>query len=97
MLTSTYEGFGNVLVEAMACGTPVVATRSAGTVEIIEHGANGLLVTHDVEAVAGAIAEILAAGALRDRLVTKARHDVDRYALPRVVARYDRLFQELAA
>ena len=97
VLTSTYEGFGNVLVEAMACCVPVVATRSAGTVEIIEHGANGLLVTHDVEAVAGAIAEILAAGALRDRLVTKARHDVDHYALPRVVERYERLFQELAA
>lgn len=97
VLTSTYEGFGNVLVEAMACGTPVVATRSAGTVEIIQHGANGLLVSHDAEAVAGAIGAILADGALRDRLASTARQDVNHYALPRVVERYERLFEELAA
>lgn len=97
VLTSTYEGFGNVLVEAMACGTPVVATRSAGTVEIIEHGANGLLVTHDAEAVADAIGTILGDRSLRDRLVTKASHDVGDYALPQVAERYERLFKELAA
>lgn len=97
VLTSTYEGFGNVLVEAMACGTPVVATRSPGTVEIIEDGVNGLLVTHDAPAVAAAISAILADRPLRDRLVARARRDVDHYALPRVAERYDRLFMEWAA
>jgi len=97
VLTSTYEGFGNVLVEAMACGTPVVATESAGTREIIEHGVNGLLVTHDANAVAVAIASILADRPLRDRLVARASRDVNHYALPQVVERYDRLFMEHAA
>lgn len=97
VLTSTYEGFGNVLVEAMACGTPIVATRSPGTVEIIDDGVNGLLVTHDAHAVASAIGAILGDRALRDRLVTHARRDVDRYALRRVAERYDQLFLELAA
>lgn len=97
VLTSTYEGFGNVLVEAMACGTPVVATRSPGTVEIIEDGVNGLLVAHDAAAVAAAISQILSDRPLRDRLVARARRDVEHYALPNVIARYDRLFQELAA
>jgi glycosyltransferase involved in cell wall biosynthesis len=66
-------------------------------VEIIEDGVNGLLVGHDASAVASAIAAILADRSLRDRLVAKARHDVEHYALPRVIERYDRLFQELAA
>lgn len=97
VLTSTYEGFGNVLIEAMACGTPVVATRSPGTVEIIDDGTNGLLVDHEPRAVAGAIAKLIADRPLRDRLVSHARDSVRQYALPVVAARYDRLFQELVA
>jgi len=97
VLTSTYEGFGNVLIEAMACGTPVVATRSPGTVEIIEHGTNGLLVDHEPGAVAAAIASLIADARLRARIVTHARESVRHYALPQVAERYDQLFQELVA
>jgi len=97
VLTSTYEGFGNVLIEAMACGTPVVATRSPGTVEIIEHGTNGLLVDHDPHAIARAIASLIADRPLRDRLVARARDSVRHYAVGQVAMRYDQLFQELGA
>lgn len=97
VLTSAYEGFGNVLIEAMACGTPVVATRSAGTTEIVEHEVNGLLVDHEPSAVAGAIARVLGDGALRARLLSAARESVEHYAVPRVVERYERLFQEVTA
>src|SRR4029079_3479273 len=93
-LTSTYEGFGNVLVEAMACGTPVVATRSPGTLEIVQHEMNGLLVDHEPAAVAAAIDRLLGDGALRSRLAAAARSSVEQYAVPRVVERYERLFQE---
>ncbi len=97
VLTSTYEGFGNVLIEAMACGVPVVATRSPGTIEIIEDGANGLLVDHDAKSVAGAIERLIRDVGLRQRIVAQARSSVEHYALPRVVERYDQMFRELVA
>jgi glycosyltransferase involved in cell wall biosynthesis len=97
VLTSTYEGFGNVLIEAMACGTPVIATRSLGTVEIIEHEVNGLLVDHEPSAVASAIARVLDDEPLRARLLAAARESVEHYGLARVAARYEQLFQEVLA
>jgi glycosyltransferase involved in cell wall biosynthesis len=97
VLTSTYEGFGNVLVEAMACGVPVVATRSPGTIEIIEDGHNGLLVDHDAKSVAAAIERVIRDIGLRQRLVSQARASVEHYAVPRVAERYDQMFRELIA
>ncbi len=96
-LTSTYEGFGNVLIEAMACGTPVVATKSPGTVEIIADGETGTLVDHEARSIADAIGALLSDRAKRDAQVARAREGVSHYALPAVAERYDRLFQELTA
>ncbi|ALF54234.1 glycosyl transferase family 1 [Nostoc piscinale CENA21] len=39
------EPFGRVIVEAMLCGTPVVATKAGGAIELVEHGVNGFLTT----------------------------------------------------
>jgi glycosyltransferase involved in cell wall biosynthesis len=96
-LTSAYEGFGNVLIEAMACGTAVVATRSPGTLEIVEDGKNGVLVEHDAISIANAIRDLLTDRAKREALVARAKDSVSHYALPSVAARYDRLFEELNA
>jgi glycosyltransferase involved in cell wall biosynthesis len=41
------EGLGLVFLEAMACGIPVIGTRSGGTPEIVDHGRTGLLVENN--------------------------------------------------
>jgi glycosyltransferase involved in cell wall biosynthesis len=89
-LTSHYEGFGNVLVEAMACGVPVIATRSSGTVDIVRDDVDGLLVDrHEPRAVAAALERILGDEAFRLRLSGAARAGADRFALPVIAAAYD--------
>jgi glycosyltransferase involved in cell wall biosynthesis len=97
-LTSRYEGFGNVLVEAMACGVPVVATGSPGTREIVQHDVNGLLVErHEPDEVAAALERMLGDPAYRARLAGRARAGAARFALPAIAADYGRVFEELCA
>jgi len=97
-LTSHYEGFGNVLVEAMACGVPVVATRSPGTSEIVRDGVDGLLIDrHEPAAVAAALERVLGDEPFRRRLAGEARVGAGRFALPVIVRQYESMLRELAA
>ena len=95
-LSSRYEGFGNVLVEAMACGVPVVATSSPGTREIVSVGIDGLLVDrHDPPALAAALERVLEDEGLHGRMSQAARQNAGRFALPVVAAAYDRVLGAL--
>ena len=97
-LTSRYEGFGNVLVEAMACGVPAIATRSAGTDDIISDGVDGVLVArHTPDAVAAALTRVLLDRPLRDRMAASARESSERFARPVIARAYDRVFAEVLA
>jgi glycosyltransferase involved in cell wall biosynthesis len=97
-LSSRYEGFGNVLIEAMACGVPVVATSSPGTREIVRDGVNGLLVeVHQPAALASALERVLLDHALRERLAAEARRSAKSYDLPAIAAAYGRTLTEAIA
>ncbi len=66
VLSSSREGLANVLLESMACGTPVVATRRGGTPEVVTDAAAGRLVDErDAEHIAGEIRSVLRAGPSR--------------------------------
>lgn len=88
-----WEGFGYVIVEAMACGTPVVATRCpGGPPEIITDGRNGLLVPPaDSQALAKAILSLFGDEALRKRLSEQGRERARDFNANRIVRQYEEL------
>jgi glycosyltransferase involved in cell wall biosynthesis len=91
VLSSDYEGFGNVIIEAMACGLPVVSTDCpSGPAEILDNGKYGRLVpVGDAEAMSQAIAESLAATHDRQALERRAAE----FSIERVANAYlDLLF-----
>ena len=74
VLSSDEEGFGLVLVEAMASGLPVVSTDSAGPTDIVSHGNDGFLTrVGDAEALAEAMALLVTRPRLRHEMGTRAR------------------------
>lgn len=99
VLSSRWEGFGSILVEAMACGVPVVAADcNYGPREIVRDGETGLLArAGDAESLAAAVRRVLTTPALRDRLAAGGRRRaMDFEALP-IADRYADLMREAAA
>lgn len=89
-LPSAAEGFGLVLIEAMAARIPIVATNVPGIRDVVTDTQTGLLVPPAAPiALAAAIARVLADTSLRDRLTTAALADVHRrFSWNRVLDRY---------
>lgn len=94
VLSSKWENFPHVLVEALAVGTPVIATATGGVTEIVRDGENGLLVEpEDPEALAAAIRRFFADAPLRERLRAAAQASVERYAPERIYGRLERILE----
>jgi glycosyltransferase involved in cell wall biosynthesis len=94
VLSSLYEGFGNVIVEAMACGAAVVATDCpAGPRDIITPGVNGLLVPPaNVEALSEAMITVLTDPTLRQRLAAGGQRRAQEFHSQTIAAAYGQLF-----
>jgi glycosyltransferase involved in cell wall biosynthesis len=97
VLTSDLEGTPNVLLEAMACGLPIVATQVGGVAEIVRHGQTGFLAQpNDLEGLAGFVADLLKNSQLRTEMGRRARSFVEENhsleGLPALLARlYERV------
>lgn len=78
VLPSKAEGFGLVLIEAMAAGVPVLATNVPGIRDVVRNGATGILVPPDPSALAAALERLVQDPALRQRLAAAGRADVER-------------------
>jgi len=96
VLPSRSEGIPLTVLEAMACGLPVVATRVGGLPEVVEHGVTGLLVpSDDPGALAAAMVLIWNDPDRRDRMGRAGRQRAEeRFDVRRMVADYEALYRE---
>jgi glycosyltransferase involved in cell wall biosynthesis len=82
VLNSTYEGLSHLLIEALALGTPIIATNVGGNPELIEDGKNGLLVpSGDRTALTEALLHLLVTPEHRARLSVAARTSAERFTM----------------
>jgi glycosyltransferase involved in cell wall biosynthesis len=97
VLSSSWENFPHTVVEALAVGTPVLATAAGGVAEVVHDGENGLLVASgDTEGLRAAISRYFSDSALRERLRDAAAGSVAEYAPEHVFGRLEELLLQVA-
>jgi D-inositol-3-phosphate glycosyltransferase len=98
VMPSSYESFGLVAVESLACGTPVVATRIGGLTSIVHDGETGVLVPwRDTEMFADRLRQVLEDAPLRQRMASQARTSVLEYGWDRIADQHLALYEEVLA
>lgn len=96
VLPSLAEGMPNVVLEAMGSGLPVVATRVAGSEELVQDGENGFLVeSKDVEALAQALITLINHSDLREQMGKGAKIMARRYTWNIVTEQYALLYEQM--
>lgn len=97
VMSSHYEGFPMVMIEAMACGLPAVCFDfKCGPRDIIVEGENGLIVPDgDIDGLASAIIKLMKDEKLRKRMGERAKRVVETYSEERVMGLWEELFEEI--
>lgn len=97
VMSSHYEGFPMVMIEAMACGLPAVCFDfKCGPRDIIVEGENGLIVPDgDIEGLAEAIVRLMKEETLRKRMGENAKKVVETYSEERVMRMWEDLYEEI--
>jgi glycosyltransferase involved in cell wall biosynthesis len=91
-LPSTYEGFGVPYIEAMASGTPVVASPNAGAIEVLRNGEFGIVAQDDE--IGKAIGDLLGDNKRRQEMRAQGLQHAQMYDWSRVAERYESLYEE---
>ena len=99
LLPSETESFGLAALEAMACGAPVIASRTGGLPEVIDHGETGYLFdVGAVEEMADAGARLLTDDALHAEMAANARAaSEERFSADAVVPLYESYYERVVA
>ena len=98
VMSSHYEGFPMVMIEAMACGLPAVCFDfKCGPRDIISEGENGLIVPDgDIDGMAEAMVRLMKDGDLRKRMGENAKKVVEKYSEDRVMGLWVNLYEEIS-
>ena len=90
------EGFGRTIIEAFACGTPVVSTGRGGPTEIIENGITGIITDPDPKALAQEVQRLLADETMRKKLIDNALERVHQeYTITSHIKKIEGVYEDI--